>query len=562
MAAALKGEIVMTDRCFDPIAHACAMRAGGYWLDKTFDEFLARAIAATPDKPAIVADRADRGQPRRFTYRELGDLIARAAAALRKMGVAHGDIVAVQLPNWWEFVVTVFACNRIGAVVNPLMPIFRERELSYMLDFAEAKVFIVPKLFRGFDHAELAVGLKAKLPKLQDVIVVDGGGSDSFESRLLAGSERIEAPAGGAASILRPDDLAVMMFTSGTTGSPKGVMHTANTLVACTNSLAGRFGLQADDVLHGCSPVGHMTGYAAIMLLGIRLGATIVLQDIWEARRGVALMASEGVTYTAASTPFLADICDTVLAGAPRPARLRSFLCGGAPIPPALIERAADELNLKVCSLWGMTESLSSTLTEPERASEKSAKTDGRPLAGVEVQIAGLEGKLAAPGETGRLLVRGAQMFMGYYKRPDLETFDAGGWFDTGDLAYMDEDGYVRINGRTKDVVIRGGENVPVAEIESLLYSHPAVMAAALVGYPDARLGERGCAFVVLRPDAKLDLAALQAYMEDCKVAKQYWPERVEVVEELPRTPSGKIQKFVLKEQAKAFGDPPQSRSA
>jgi cyclohexanecarboxylate-CoA ligase len=545
----------MADRRFDPVAHARAMRAEGYWVDKTFDELLMQTIAATPDKPALVADRADRESPRRFTYREFGDLVARAAASLRSLGVGRGDIVAVQLPNWWEFVVAALACNRVGAVVNPLMPIFRERELSYMLEFAEAKVFVVPKTFRGFDHEAMAAGLQASLPKLRHVIVVDGDGPNSFDRTLLATGERLEAPREGSAGALPPDEMAVMMFTSGTTGSPKGVMHTTNTLMACTKSLSGRFGLTSSDVLLTCSPVGHMTGFAAGVMIGIRLGATIVLQDIWEARRGVTLMAAEGVTYTAASSPFLSDICDAVAGGAPRPAALRSFLCGGAPIPPALIERAARDLDLKVCSLWGMTESLSSTLTEPARAADKSAKTDGRALEGVDVRVVDADGKTAALGETGRLLVRGAQMFIGYYKRPDLETFDAEGWFDTGDLAYMDDEGYVRISGRTKDVVIRGGENVPVVEIESLLYKHPAVLAAALVGYPDARLGERGCAFVVLRPGAAFDLQTAQAYMAECKVAKQYWPERIEVVAALPTTPSGKIQKFALRERAKAFGD-------
>jgi cyclohexanecarboxylate-CoA ligase len=430
------------------------------------------------------------------------------------------------------------------------MPIFRERELSYMLDFAEVKVLVVPKFFRGFDHEAMAEGMRAGLPKLEHVIVVDGEGDDSFKRRLLSGDERIEPTDPPA---LAPDAMSVVMFTSGTTGSPKGVMHTTNTLVACNRSLAGRFGLTDEDVLLGCSPVGHMTGYAAVMMLGLYLGAKVVLQDIWEGKRGVSIMAQEGVTYTAASTPFLSDICEAVAAGAPRPARLRSFLCGGAPIPPVLIERAAREIDLKVCSLWGMTESLSSTLTEPSRAADKSASTDGRPLEGVDIKITDFDGKESAVGETGRLLVRGAQMFMGYYKRPDIETFDAEGWFDTGDLAYRDEEGYIRINGRTKDVLIRGGENVPVVEIEALLYKHPDVAAAALVGYPDARLGERGCACVVLRPGvSSMTLEDLQAYMAQCKVAKQYWPERIRILPDLPRTPSGKIQKFKLRELAES----------
>jgi cyclohexanecarboxylate-CoA ligase len=339
-------------------------------------------------------------------------------------------------------------------------------------------------------------------------------------------------------------------------------MHTMNTLMACNFGLAKRFGLNADEVLLVCSPLGHMTGFAAGMLLGIWLGATVILQDVWEARRGVKLMAAEGATYTAGASPFLSDICEAVAAGAPHPAKLRSFLCAGAPIPPALIERAARELGLKVCSLWGMTESLASTLTEPSRAAEKSSKTDGRALEGVEVCVVRNDGKPAAVGETGLLLVRGAQMFLGYYKRPDIKTFDADGWFDTGDLAYMDDEGYIRINGRIKDVLIRGGENVPVVEIENLLFQHPAVLAAALVGYPDSRLGERGCAFVVLRPDQNFDLKTLQAYMAESKVAKQYWPERLEIVAELPRNPAGKVQKFALRDIARQFGDVPQSGAA
>ncbi len=540
----------MTAQVFDPVAHGRAMRAGGFWLDRTIDEYLVEAIARTPDKLALVADRVDRAELGRLTYRELGDMVSRAAGSLHALGVGHGDVVAAQLPNWWEFVVTALACGRLGAVFNPLMPIFRERELSYMLDFAEAKVFVVPKVFRGFDHAAMAENLKAQLPALQHVIVVDGDGDNGFERKLLQGGLRVESARTRTKSALQPDDLAVIMFTSGTTGSPKGVMHTSNTLVACTMALAGRFGLDADDVLLACSPVGHMTGYAAVVVIGIRLGATVVLQDFWEAKRGVALMAAERITYTAASSPFLSDICEAVASGAPRPEHLRSFLCGGAPIPPVLIERAARELDLKVCSLWGMTEALAGTLTEPSRAAEKSSRTDGRALEGMEIRIADISGKPLPVDQTGRLMVRGAQMFIGYYKRPDIQTFDAEGWFDTGDLAYVDDEGYIRINGRSKDVLIRGGENVPVFEIENLLHKHPAGAAAAIVGYPDARLGERACACIVLRPGGALDLAGVQAWMAESKVAKQYWPERVEILEDLPRTPSGKIQKFKLRETA------------
>jgi cyclohexanecarboxylate-CoA ligase len=332
--------------------------------------------------------------------------------------------------------------------------------------------------------------------------------------------------------------------------------------MACNISLAGRFGLDSSDTMLVCSPLGHMTGFAAGMLLGLKIGASVIFQDVWEPKRGVSIMAEEGVTYSAGAATFLSDMCEAVAAGAPKPRRLRNFLCAGAPIPPVLIDRVYRELGLKVCSLWGMTESLSSTLTEPERALEKSSTTDGRPLEGVAVKVLRLDGTPAPVGETGLLKVRGAQMTLGYYKRPDMEPFDVEGWFDTGDLAYMDDEGYVRINGRIKDIIIRGGENVPIVEIENLLFKHPAVLAAALVGYPDRRLGERACAFLVLRPGHTLDLTAIQDYMAENKVAKQYWPERIQIVADLPKTPAGKVQKFQLREQAKGFGDVAQQASA
>ena len=545
----------MTEMRFDPSAHAKAMRAGGYWIDKSYDEFLARIIARAPDKLALLAYRMDRAEGRGLNYAELGDLISRAAASLRRLGIGAGDVVSVQLPNWWEFAVVTLAAFRIGAVVNPLMPIFRERELSYMLDFADSKALVVPRTFRGFDHEAMAVALKPALPRLQHVIVVDGAGPNAFDAALLSTEERIGPLPAGDIGPLVGDAMAVLMFTSGTTGSPKGVMHCLNTLMACNVALADRFGLDEKDTMLVCSPLGHMTGFAAGMLLGLKIGATVVFQDVWEPKRGVAIMAEDHVTFSAGAATFLTDMCEAVINGAPKPANLRKFLCAGAPIPPALIERVHREIGAVVCSLWGMTESLSSTLTEPERALVKSSTSDGRALDGVAVKVVRADGSAAAVGETGALKVRGAQMALGYFKRPDMEPFDAEGWFDTGDLAYMDEEGYIRINGRLKDIIIRGGENVPIVEIEGLLFKHPAVLAAALVGYPDARLGERACAFLTLRPGHSLDLKAVQAYMEENKVAKQYWPERVVIAEDLPKTPAGKIQKFQLREQAKSFGD-------
>jgi cyclohexanecarboxylate-CoA ligase len=534
-------------------------RNSGYWLDQTVDQLLIDAATKTPQKVAIVADRMDRDQRQRITYRQLLIRVDRVAQSLKNLGISKGDVVTMQLPNWWEFVVVAIACNRIGAVINPVMPILRERELLYILNTCAAKVFIVPKTYRGFEYAAMAQGMRAELPHLKHLIVVDGDDETNFERLLLnpQPSEGLE----NSSRALHPDDMALLMFTSGTTGEPKGVVHTSNSLIASAQGQTARCSLATHDVLLVASPASHITGYVGIVLLSIYLGATMVLQDVWEPKRGVALMTQEGVTFTAASTPFLVDVCDVVKAGAPRPESLRTFLCGGAPIPPILVQHAASELGISVVSAWGMTETLAGTVVELSRAADKASTTDGCPVGGMEVRIVDFEGRPLPVGQSGRLLVRGPHMFKGYYKKTDLQTFDADGWFDSGDLAYIDDDGYIRISGRVKDVLIRAGENVPVVEIENLLYKHPGVADVAIVGYPDTRVGERGCAFIVPRRDVKIDLASVQDHLAQCKAAKQYWPERVELVASLPRTASGKIQKFKLKEIALAFGDLERSKS-
>lgn len=526
------------------------MQEAGWWIDKTMDDFMRHSLEMHPDKEALICYRSDRVQPERVTYRQLNQRVNLAASGLHRLGVRHGDVVALQLPNWTEFVIATLACGRIGAVVNPLMHIFRERELSYMLGFTQAKVLIAPLAYRGFNFSEMAQGLKATLPSLEHVIVVDGLQENSFETALQSGSSLNGTDMSEDVRALQPDDLAVLMFTSGTTGTPKGVMHTSNTLVSCMNALSGRFGLGKEDVFLASTPVGHMTGYVAVVLIGLRQGGTVVLQDFWEPVKAAQILTNEKVSYFAGSTPFLNDLCEVVEAGQAAPVHLRSFLCGGAPIPPILIERAVTTLGIKVCSLWGMTEVLSGTLTEPDRALEKSSCSDGRALEGMEILVVDDNGRPCATGQPGRLWVRGAQMFLGYYKLPEIQAFNAQGWFDSGDLAYSDTEGYIRICGRTKDVLIRGGENVPVVEIEGLLSRHPSIQANAIVGYPDPRLGERACAFVVLRPGQTLSLSDLQVYMQQSKVAKQYWPEKLLVIDQMPATPSGKIQKFKLKELA------------
>lgn len=539
---------------FDPVLLAPRMgpmKDQGLWRDETLDLYMQRALKRFPDKQAVIAYVTGAAEPIRLSYRELEVRVDRIARGLAALGVGHQDVVTFQLPNCWEFVALTLACVRIGAVANPVMPIFRQRELKFMLNFGESKVFIVPKTYRRFEYDVMAREMLPELPFLQHLIVVGGGdGDNSFEALLM----RTDTPALTSPG-LSPDEVLLLMYTSGTTGEPKGVMHTSNTLFAALHAYIEAMELSESDIVLGASPMAHLTGYGYLALLPIILNATTVLQPVWDAHEALRIARAEGVTFSMASTAFVSDLCNAAEAGEKKPPSFNKFLCSGAPIPPILINSAYELMGMRVCSAWGMTEMGSATVTVPALALNKSSVSDGCPIRGMEIKVVDAEGKSLPLGETGEILFRGASLFAGYLKRPELNHVDAEGWFETGDRGFLNAEGYVRIAGRSKDLVIRGGENIPVIEVENLLYKHPSVSSVAIVGYPDCRLGERMCAFVVLKPGCELSLATMSRYFDEQGVAKQYCPERLEIVDDLPRTPSGKIQKYLLRNIAKSFGD-------
>ncbi len=528
--------------------------ASGLWPDRTINDDLDACVASCPDKLALKAVQAETGVAAAFTYRELSAIADRVAIGLTRLGVVRNDIVACQLPNWWQFTVMYLACSRIGAVINPLMHIFRERELSFMLKHGEAKVFIVPKVFRGFDFEQMANGLKTSLPDLQHIVVVGGKGADSFEALLSGPAWETEPDAQKILSSHRPgpDDVTQLIYTSGTTGEPKGVMHTYNTVMANIIPYAQRLNLNTDDVVLMASPMAHQTGFMYGLIMPIMLKSSAVILDVWEPLKAIDLIRAEKCTFTMASTPFLTDLAKNVAESGKTVPSLATFLCAGAPIPGPLVEQARSVLGTKIVSAWGMTENGAVTLIKLDDTDERAFTTDGLPLPGVELKVVNFEGTTLPTGETGRLLVRSVSNFGGYLKRPHLNGTDSDGWFDTGDLARLDAQGYVRITGRSKDVIIRGGENIPVVEIEALLYRHPAIALAAIVAYADDRLGERACAVVVPKPGQTIDLKGIVEFLKSQQVAIQYMPEKLIVREAMPTTPSGKIQKFKLREMLQA----------
>jgi len=508
---------------------------------------------------------------RAWSWRKLCDDVDRAAALLLELGVEPGEPVAFQLPNVGEFPVIALAILRIGAVCCPLMPIFRERELALALQRSHARVLIVAERFRGRDGVQETVALLAnQATDVEHVIVVavDAATPAALPDGWRRYGEAVAQVRVDAAAIEArtptADAPAQLLFTSGTTGEPKGVVHRYATLTRAVAMEIEHLGLGRDDRIFVPSPLAHQTGFLYGMWLAFFLGSPQILQASWEPRRAAAALREWGGSFVQAATPFLADLVGVVEAGEEAPAALRIFVVTGATVPRVLARRARDVLDTAVCGAWGSTETCLGTISAPDDPLEKVCTTDGRPLAGVRIRITDDDGQQLPAGSEGNFELLSRCFFDGYLDRPDLtaEALTADGWYRTGDLAVLDEDGFLRITGRVRDVVNRGGEKVPVAEIEQLLHAHADVADVAIVAMPDERLGERACAFVVAADGAQLDLADLVEHLDAARVAKQYWPERLELIDELPRNATGKVQKFLLRERARELAMTPPEEAA
>ena len=531
-----------------PKSYADYQRNAGHWRGRLLLDDFDIARGRWPEHPAVIDHNSMTGERTALSYRELSDRVDRIASGLLRLGVQRGDVVSQQMPNWWQVPALHLACLRIGAVTNILMPIFRERELVFMLGLAESKVLVVPREFRGFDHAAMAQRIRHRLPALRHLLVIGDDGPHDFAATLLTEPATDLDRIRFQNCLPSSADIVQIGFTSGSTGEAKGVLHTSDTLLSNAIPFTEHLHLTHEDVLLMPSPLAHQTGFMFAMLPAIHIGGTLVLQDIWDAAQASALIRREKVTFSMGATPFLSDLTAKAERQPDAFSSLRVFVSAGAPIPRALVGRAAAAMGAAILSCWGMTEVGAVTLSRPDDPPEKVAETDGSCLPGTEIRVVDEHRKKLPPNVEGRLEARACSMFAGYLKRPNLPGMDPDGWFDTGDLARIDAEGYLRITGRTKDIIIRGGENIPVVEIENLLFRHPKVQEIAVVGMPDPRLGERACAFVVPKPDAALTLPELCQFLTDQGTAKAYLPERLELLEAMPRTPTGKLQKFRLRE--------------
>ncbi|GAA1365308.1 hypothetical protein GCM10009596_29080 [Arthrobacter rhombi] len=530
-------------------ANAADFRTHGYWKDRLLLDYFDEAVNTRPQATANIDVAGAR------TYAEMAALVDDVAAGLLALGVEAGDTVSIQLPNRHEWIVAHLAAQRVGAVTNPLVPIFRDREIGYMAAKARTKVIFVPDEFRKFDYAAMIGRLRPDLPDLEHCVVIGAteprDGFSTWDALIERGRARGITAEEVAARRPSPDDLALIMFTSGTTGSPKGVMHSHNSVLAGSLPWPDRLGMDADAVIHMASTFSHLTGYLYGVALPLMLGCKGVFQEVWNAREFLGLVQEHGIQHTSGATPFLQDLLDQDELAQHDMSSLARFCCMGAPIPHALLQRARQELpQLNVFGGWGQTECCLVTMGSPADPVEKVLTSDGRTLPGMELRIVDPLGGPAEAGHEGKIQVRGAFLFRGYLDQLEktLEEFD-GDWFDTGDLGTMDDDGYVRLAGRTKDIIVRGGENIPVAYVENILYEHPRIAGVALVAVPHPRLQEVGGVVIQLKDDQPFTLEDLRAFLEAKGLAKPYWPEILEVVGDFPRTPSGKIQKFKIRQQ-------------
>ena len=522
-----------------------AMTAAGYWRNETVDVYLDRWATERPAKTAAVDASG------RLTWAELARAVERVAYGLAEHGMASGSVIACQLPNWTEFIVLALAATRLGAILNPIPPTYRANELRFILDVLEAQAFVVPQRFRNFDYVEMVEGLRAQAPRLERVWVARGTpGRDMlpFASLLETAWEQ----RAGRRPLLGTDPNAVseVIFTSGTTGEPKGVMHTSNTVLSIIYPLIERLRFSERDVTLMSSTFGHQTGFLYGYCMTVLLGGTGVWLDVWNAEEAARLIEAERVTFTMGATPFLQDLTSTPALARHDVSSLRVFISAGAPIPRKLVEDARRRLHCAISAGWGMSENGCVTCNGLDDPEEKVFGTDGTPLPGMDVAIVDDDGVALPPRTEGNLLVRGHSQFVGYWKRPQFtrEGHTSDGWFKTGDRGVLDASGYLSITGRSKDLIIRGGENISASEVENVLFTHPKVAGVAVVAMPAPRLVERACAFVIPRPGQTPTLAELVAFLESHQLARHKFPERLELVSEFPMTPSGKVQKYKLRE--------------
>lgn len=513
-------------------------RGTGVWRDTTIG-VLARELAETA--PAAIVFPDDPAAPDYATL--LADAEA-LVAAFGDLGLRPGDVIGFQLPNWVEAAVINLAAALAGLVVNPIVPIYRDAEVRQMLGDSGARAFFHPQRFRGFDFAAMIDRIAPDLPALAHGIAVRGDRGDGYEALLAAGRGRT-----GILPRVDPDGAKLLLYTSGTTGRPKGVLHSHNSLARVSQVSYDRWSLSRGDTILMPSPVTHISGYSNGLEQPFLAGTRTVLMESWDAAAAIELIDRYAIAGTVAATPFLKELADVARATGRTLPSFRLFACGGAAVPAALV-RDANAAFARPCAtrVYGSSETPLVTVGFPaDLHPELAAETDGE-IVDYDVRFVDEDGREVRRGHQGEILVRGPAMFIGYADPAQTrEALTEDGYFRTGDIGLVTAEGAIEITGRKKDLIIRGGENISAKEIEDVLGRHAQVREAAVVAMPHARLGEGVCAFVVARDGARPGFDTLVAFVAASGLARQKCPERIEFVDDLPRTASGKVRKDMLR---------------
>ncbi|MFN0742826.1 medium-chain fatty-acid--CoA ligase [Escherichia coli] len=519
-----------------------AYRQQGLWGDASLADYWQQTARAMPDKIAVVDNHGAS-----YTYSALDHAASCLANWMLAKGIESGDRIAFQLPGWCEFTVIYLACLKIGAVSVPLLPSWREAELVWVLNKCQAKMFFAPTLFKQTRPVDLILPLQNQLPQLQQIVGVDKlapATSSLSLSQIIADNTPLTT-----AITTHGDELAAVLFTSGTEGLPKGVMLTHNNILASERAYCARLNLTWQDVFMMPAPLGHATGFLHGVTAPFLIGARSVLLDIFTPDACLALLEQQRCTCMLGATPFVYDLLNLLEKQPADLSALRFFLCGGTTIPKK-VARECQQRGIKLLSVYGSTESSPHAVVNLDDPLSRFMHTDGYAAAGVEIKVVDDARKTLPPGCEGEEASRGPNVFMGYFDEPELtaRALDEEGWYYSGDLCRMDEAGYIKITGRKKDIIVRGGENISSREVEDILLQHPKIHDACVVAMPDERLGERSCAYVVLKaPHHSLSLEEVVAFFSRKRVAKYKYPEHIVVIKKLPRTASGKIQKFLLR---------------
>jgi len=515
-------------------------RASGAWRDRPIGAQLRALAKHAPNQTLFIDDSGA------LSVSETLRSAQQLAMALSRRGIRAGEVVSFQLPNWREAVLVDLACALAGFVCNPIVPIYRDMEVQLILSASKSRALFLPEQFRSFDYRAMIDRIARHCPSLKHIVFV----RDSAESF----SRLINEGKGGVPleHDPEPNHVKMLLYTSGTTSAPKGVLHTHNTIDAEVRNFSRYLRLDHRDVILMPSTVGHITGYLYGIQMPITLGAIGVLMERWDPATAADLIDRLGVTFTIGATPFLQELTRYAIDNSRRMPSLRLFPCGGAAVPPSVVYAA--EQAFARCSafrLYGSTEAPTITLGILEKTrTDMRAETEGM-IVGHEVRIVDSEGTAVNQGQEGEILTRGPEVFIGYTDWQQNSAFDTDGFFHTGDVGRIDANGCLTITGRIKDIIIRGGEKFSAKEVEDVIYTHPAIREAAVVAMSHPRLGETGCACVTLKEQAEFDMNMLRDLMLKSGVAKQKWPEHLEIMEALPLTPSGKVKKAELRDLVK-----------